>query len=72
MVNFLRSYQMGHRSANISVDEIEEILPTLSRGQIIELDQRIHSYLETSLLTRASETALSEWEGPEENLHNAG
>lgn len=62
---------MSYDSVKISIEEIEEILPKLSRGQIIELDQRIHSYLETSLMTRASETAFSEWEDPEEDLYNA-
>ena len=42
-----------------------------SRREIIELDKRIHDYLETSLLTRASETAFSEWEDPEEDIYNA-
>lgn len=62
---------MSYDYSRISVKEIEEILPKLSRRQIIELDQRIHDYLETSLLTRASETAFSEWEDPEEDIYNA-
>lgn len=61
---------MSYDSAKISVDEIKEALPMLSRKQIIELDQRIHDYLETSLLTKASETAFSEWEDPEEDIYN--
>jgi hypothetical protein len=71
MVKFLWRHKMGYRSAKISVGEIEEILPTLSRGEIIELDQKIHSYLETSFMTRAAETAFSEWEDLEEDLYNA-
>ena len=62
---------MSYASAKISVDEIKEALPKFSRKQIIELDQRIHDYLETSLLTKASETAFSEWEDPEEDIYNA-
>lgn len=62
---------MSFDYSKISVKEIEEILPKLSRQQIMELDQRIHDYLETSLLTKASETALSEWEDPEEDIYNA-
>lgn len=66
MVKCFMGDEMSYRSARISIDEIEEILPKLSRRQIIELDQRIHNYLETSLMTRASETAFSEWGDPEE------
>jgi hypothetical protein len=62
---------MNYNPVEIIVEEIKHILPRLSGRQIIELDQRIHDYLETSLLTRASETAFSEWEDPEEDLYNA-
>ncbi len=62
---------MNYNPVEITVEEIKHILPRLSRSQIIELDQRIHDYLETSLLTRASETAFSEWQDPEEDLYNA-
>ena len=62
---------MSYDYSKISVKEIEKILPKLSRQQIMELDQRIHDYLETSLLTKASETAFSEWEDPEEDIYNA-
>jgi hypothetical protein len=62
---------MNYNPVNITVEEIKHILPRLSRRQIIELDQKIHEYLETSPLTRASETAFSEWEDPEEDLYNA-
>jgi len=37
----------------------------------LELDQRIHDYLDTSLMTQASEGAFSEWEDPEEDIYNA-
>jgi hypothetical protein len=37
----------------------------------LELDQRIHDYLDTSLMTKASEGAFSEWEDPEEDIYNA-
>ena len=62
---------MSYAPAKISVDEIKEALPKFSRKQIIELDQRIHDYLETSLLTKASEMAFSEWEDSEEDIYNA-
>jgi hypothetical protein len=62
---------MNYNPVEITVEEIKQMLPRLSRRQIIELDKRIHEYLETSLLTRASETAFSEWEDSEEDLYNA-
>ncbi|GFP21183.1 hypothetical protein HKBW3S06_00409 [Candidatus Hakubella thermalkaliphila] len=62
---------MSYDPVKITVEEIKEVLPKLSRHQIIELDQRIHDYLETSLLTKASGTAFSEWEDPEEDIYNA-
>jgi hypothetical protein len=62
---------MSNEFTKISVSEIKEALPMFSRKQIIELDQRIHDYLETSLLTKASETAFSEWEDPEEDIYDA-
>jgi hypothetical protein len=62
---------MNHDSAQITVEEIKGMLVKLSRRQIIELDQRIHDYLETSLMTKASETAFSDWEDPEEDIYNA-
>ena len=57
--------------AKITVEEIEEVLPSLSRRQILELDMKIHEYLETSSVTRASETAFSEWGDPAEDIYNA-
>ncbi|OGP93222.1 MAG: hypothetical protein A2156_14065 [Deltaproteobacteria bacterium RBG_16_48_10] len=62
---------MSYDFSKASAKEIEEILPKLSRREIVELDKRIHDYLETSLLTRASEVAFSEWEDPEEDIYNA-
>jgi len=62
---------MSYDSAEIALEEIEEVLPKLSRRQIMELDRRIHDYLETALLTKAAETAFSEWEDTEEDIYNA-
>ncbi len=62
---------MSYDYSKMSAKEIGEILPKLSRPQIIELDKRIHDYLETSGLTRASETAFSEWEDPEEDIYSS-
>jgi hypothetical protein len=52
------------------VEEIKEVLPRLTRNQILELDDKIHDYLETSLLTRGSEKSFCEWEDPEEDIYN--
>lgn len=61
---------MSTDQAKITVEEIKEALPKLSRRQILELDQKIHDYLETSQFTRASEKAFPEWEDPEEDIYN--
>jgi hypothetical protein len=62
---------MTYTHVKITVEEIREALPTFSRRQILELDQKIHDYLETSQFTRVSEKAFSEWEDPEEDIYNA-
>ncbi|MCJ7812549.1 hypothetical protein MUP95_04420 [bacterium] len=62
---------MGYNQIKITIQDIKEVLPKLSKPQILELDQKIHDYLETSLFTRASEKAFSEWEDPEEDIYNA-
>ena len=62
---------MGYNPAELTVEEIKEALPKLPKAQIIDLDKRIHDYLETSMLTRSSETAFSEWEDPEEDIYDA-
>jgi len=61
---------MSYNQTKITVEEIKEALPKFSRRQILELDQKIHDYLETSQFTRASEKAFSEWEDPEEDIYN--
>jgi hypothetical protein len=53
------------------LEEIKELLPTLSRAQILELDKQIHEYLETSMLMRGAETSFTEWNDPEEELYEA-
>ena len=62
---------MGYDPAKITIEEIKEALPKLPKAQIIDLDKRIHDYLGTSMLTRASEAAFSEWEDPEEDIYDA-
>ena len=61
---------MSYNQTKITVEEIKEALPKFSRRQILELDQKIHDYLETSQFTRASEKAFSGWEDPEEDIYN--
>jgi hypothetical protein len=61
---------MSYQQIKLTIEEIKEALPRLTRGQILELDHKIHDYLETSLLTRASEKSFSEWEDSEEDIYN--
>jgi hypothetical protein len=51
--------------------EIKDLLPALSRVQILELDKQIHEHLETSVLMRVAETPFAEWNEPEEDLNDA-
>ena len=60
---------MRQESENRPLEEIKELLPTLSRVQILELDKQIHEYLETSVLMRGAETSFTEWNDPEEELY---
>jgi hypothetical protein len=62
---------MRQESENRPLEEIKELLPTLSRVQILELDKQIHEYLETSVLMRGAETSFTEWNDPEEDLYEA-
>jgi glutaredoxin 2 len=59
----------GHQM-KITLKEIQEILPTLSRPEILELDRKIHEYLDTMAYSRAAETAFSEWDDPEEGIYD--
>ena len=61
---------MGPSVAGKSVDEIGEALLKLSRDEVLELDRRIHEFLETSALTRVAESAFLEWEDPEEDIYS--
>jgi len=62
---------MNSNIAAISIDDIKEVLPKLTRDQIIALDQELHGYLETSMISRAAERSLEEWQDPEEDIYNA-
>jgi hypothetical protein len=61
---------MSYDPANISLQDIKESLPKLSKSEILELNREIHEYLETSLLMRAAETSFSEWGDPEEDIYD--
>jgi predicted ATPase with chaperone activity len=54
----------------ITAKEIQELLPTLSGSEILELDRKIHEYLETMTYSKVAETAFSEWNDPEEGIYD--
>jgi hypothetical protein len=62
---------MEYKAEEISIDEIRQLLPKLSRAQILELDREIHEYLETSVLMRAAQTAFADWDDPEEGIYDS-
>jgi hypothetical protein len=62
---------MDQKAEEISIDGIRQLLPKLSRAQIMELDREIHEYLETSVMMRAAQTAFAEWEDPEEGIYDS-
>jgi len=61
---------MDYNQTKITLKEIQEILPTLSRPEILELDQKIHEYLETMAYSKVAENAFSEWRDPEEGIYD--
>jgi hypothetical protein len=58
------------RQVKITLKEIEEKLPTLSGSEILELDRKIHEFLETMAFSKAAESAFSEWDDPEEGIYD--
>jgi hypothetical protein len=62
--------KMEAHQIKITLKEIQEILPTLSRPEILELDRRIHEYLDTMAFSKAAESAFSEWDDPEEGIYD--
>ena len=62
---------MPSQAARMSVDQIGEVLLGLSTEEVLELDRRIHEFLETSAVSQAAESAFVEWEDPEEDIYNA-
>ena len=54
----------------ITLKEIQEVLPSLSKPEILELDRKIHEYLDTMAFSKAAESAFSEWNDPEEGIYD--
>ncbi len=61
---------MDTRQTKITLKEIQEILPTFSRPEILEIDRKIQEYLETLTFSKAGETAFSEWNDPAEAIYD--
>ena len=61
---------MKARQAGITLKEIEEKLPTLSEPEILELDRKIHEYLETMAFSKAAENAFLEWDELGEGIYD--
>ena len=61
---------MDAQQIKITLKDIQEVLPTLSRPEILELDRKIHEFLETIAFSRAAESAFSEWNDPEEGIYD--
>jgi hypothetical protein len=61
---------MGFNQAKITLKEIQEVLPSLSKPEILELDRKIHEYLDTMAFSKAAESAFSEWNDPEEGVYD--
>jgi len=53
----------------ITVEDIKNYLPKLSKKDIIEIDREIHRYIETAMMMGVSESAFSEWMDPEEDIY---
>jgi hypothetical protein len=61
---------MNAGQIKITLKDIQEILPTLSGPEILELDRKIHEYLETMAYSKVAETAFSDWNDPQEGIYD--
>ena len=61
---------MGTQQTKLTLEQIEETLPTLSGSEILKLDRRIHEYLDTMAFSKGTETAFSDWNDPEEGIYD--
>jgi hypothetical protein len=66
----MKEGKMDTHQVKITAKEIQELLPTLSGSEILEIDRKIHEYLETMAYSKAAETAFSEWNDPEEGIYD--
>jgi hypothetical protein len=60
---------MGFDQMKIILKEIQEVLSSLSKPEILQLDRQIHEYLDTMAFSKAAESAFSEWNDPEEGIY---
>jgi hypothetical protein len=61
---------MGTQQTKLTLEQIEEILPTLTGSEILKLDRRIHEYLDTMAFSKAAESAFSDWSDQEEGIYD--
>ena len=61
---------MGTQHTKLTLEQIEETLPTLSGSEILKLDRRIHEYLDTMAFSKVAESVFSEWEDPDEGIYD--
>ena len=61
---------MGTQQTKLTLEQIEEILPTLTGSEILKLDRRIHEYLDTMAFSKAAESAFSDWNDQEEGIYD--
>ena len=54
----------------LTIEDIKKAITKLSKEQIIEIDNEIHRYIETSLMMGVAESAFSEWMDPEEDIYS--
>jgi hypothetical protein len=62
--------KMNAGQIKITLKDIQDILPTLSGPEILELDRKIHEYLETMEYSKVAETAFSDWNDPQEGIYD--
>ena len=61
---------MNAHPMKITAKEIQELLPTLSGSETLELDRKRHEYLETMTYAKAAETVFYEWNDPDEGIYD--
>ena len=54
----------------LTIEDIKKAITKLSKEQIIDIDNEIHRYIETSLMMGVAESAFSEWMDPEEDIYS--